>query len=252
VEVTSVRAFLLSRVGVETTRALESSDWLAMTGQAVLEVIAGPVFEDRAGEITAWRERLLWYPPEVQRFALAGAWWRIEEEFPFIGRTGARGDDLGSRIIAARIVRSIMQIGYLLDRRWAPYAKWFGTVFRELPSAVTAAAPLSEALDADEWPARERALGSALTALAAHQASVGLPVVEPLMRPFFDRPFQSVAPMHAVLLEGVELGSLTGFPQLGPIEQWADSAPALLNADWRRAVVDGWMSKRAGTDLTPG
>ena len=60
--------FVRSRTGLDLTggehegegggeiSALRIADWLSLTGQSVLEVTAGPVFEDTSGEITALRE----------------------------------------------------------------------------------------------------------------------------------------------------------------------------------------------------
>ena len=46
---------------------------------------------------------------------------------------GARGDQLGVRIQATRVTRHLMQIAFMVSRRYAPYTKWFGTLFQELP-----------------------------------------------------------------------------------------------------------------------
>jgi hypothetical protein len=39
---------------------------------------------------------------------------------------------LGSRIVAARQVRELMRPGFLLERNYWPYPKWFGTAFGRL------------------------------------------------------------------------------------------------------------------------
>lgn len=80
-----------SRTGLDVGAGLRTTDWLSLTGQALLEVTAGPVFEDTSGEITALRERLAWYPHDVWLHVLAADWARIEKELPFVGRTGQRG-----------------------------------------------------------------------------------------------------------------------------------------------------------------
>ncbi|MDF2808852.1 MAG: hypothetical protein K0S43_3798, partial [Cellulosimicrobium sp.] len=175
VEVASPSGFTTSRLGLDATRPLAVDDWLALTGQAVLEVTAGPVFVDTDGRVTAARDRLAWYPDDLWRHAVAVDWARIGQELPFVGRTAERGDDLGSRVVAARLVRVAMHLGFLLERRWPPYAKWFGTTFATLPRAAAAAPDLAAALAADDWRAREEALCRGLTSLHDLQGEVGLP-----------------------------------------------------------------------------
>lgn len=63
------------------------------------------MFHDPAGLLTDRREALRWYPDDVWRDVLAAGWLRIDQEEPFVGRTGGRGDDLGSRILTARMAR---------------------------------------------------------------------------------------------------------------------------------------------------
>ena len=49
-----------------------------------------------------------------------------------MGRAADRGDELGPRIIAARLVDITMHLAFVLSRRWAPYPKWRDTMFRSL------------------------------------------------------------------------------------------------------------------------
>ncbi|MCK9903862.1 DUF4037 domain-containing protein [Frankia sp. Cpl3] len=75
-----------------------------------------------------------------------------------MGRAGARGDDLGSRIIAARIARDLVRIGFLVERRWAPYSKWLMTAFARSTLAGQVGRHLRHALGATRWQEREAAL----------------------------------------------------------------------------------------------
>ncbi|HEY5320922.1 MAG TPA: DUF4037 domain-containing protein [Galbitalea sp.] len=86
---------------------LDAVDWLFLTAHSVLEVMAGAVFVDTGGGITAIRRLMDWYPDEVWRYVLAADWSRIGKELPLFGRAGERGDELGSRVIAAYLVQSI-------------------------------------------------------------------------------------------------------------------------------------------------
>jgi hypothetical protein len=114
VQVATAAGFARSRTGIDVSRDLTPVEWLALTGQSVLEVTAGPVFEDGPGEITAVRDRLAWYPHDLWLHVLAAEWRRIGNELNLAARAGQRGDDLGSRVIAARIAGSLVRLGFLV------------------------------------------------------------------------------------------------------------------------------------------
>ena len=101
--------------------------WLATPQQALLELTAGSVFHDPRGELAAMREELAWYPDDVWLWLLACQWRRLDQEEPFVGRAAEVGDELGSRMVAARLARDVMRLAFLLERRYAPYSKWLGS-----------------------------------------------------------------------------------------------------------------------------
>ncbi len=146
--------------------------------EAVLEVTAGPVSVDTAGELTAVRECLAWYPDDLWAYVVATASVRIAQELPFVGRAAERGDDLGSRVIGSRLAGVPMRFAHLLERCWPPYAKWVGTSLSRLPSAGAAAEPLLRALDARDWRTREDGLVEALRRLHHLQRRIGLHGIE--------------------------------------------------------------------------
>jgi hypothetical protein len=155
VEVVSVSGFVTSRLGVDAMGELGPADWLALTGQSVLEVVSGPVFADEPGDLTLVRRRLEWYPDDLWRYVVAADWYRLSQEMPIMSRAGQRGDALGSRVVAARLVAAALHLAFLLDRRWPPYPKWLGTAFARLPAARELADPLTRALATDSWPERQ-------------------------------------------------------------------------------------------------
>src|SRR3954447_19957906 len=91
VQVTTAEGFAASRLGVPVDRPWDAVDWLAVTGQSVLEVTAGAVFVDSLGAISDIRRRLQWYPRDVWCHVVATDWRRIGQELPQIARAGARG-----------------------------------------------------------------------------------------------------------------------------------------------------------------
>ena len=49
-------------------------------------------------------------------------------------------------MVAARLVRDLMRLSFLLERRYAPYSKWLGSAFAKLDSH----AEIGTALERDE------------------------------------------------------------------------------------------------------
>ena len=144
VEVATVAGFAASRLGVDPTGELSVLDWLVLTGQSVLEVIAGPVFTDRTAGLARVRAVLRWYPPDIERYVLAAAWQRLSQEMPMVGRTAERGDEPGSRLLSARLAGDLMWLAFAVSRQWQPYPKWRGTAFQALDIAADLAAPLPQ------------------------------------------------------------------------------------------------------------
>ncbi|MBS0410108.1 MAG: DUF4037 domain-containing protein [Proteobacteria bacterium] len=219
-------------------------DWLAIPEQRLLAATAGAVFADPSGELTALRARLAWYPDDVWLYRLACQWGRIAEERAFVGRAGERGDDLGSRIIAARLARDIMGLGFLVERAYAPYAKWFGTAFARLPCADVLTPPLARALAADDWPEREAGLAEAAMAAAALHAARGVPGrLEARVGPYFTRPFQVINADEIAGAIRAEIADpeLRARPLVGNVDQVSDSTlvlayPARAGAVGRAAL----------------
>ena len=236
VQVQTAPELAVARLGVDPTAGLTLDDWLSLTGQAVLEVTGGEVFADDAGELTGIRRRLEWYPDDLWRHVVATDWARLAQELPFVGRTGDRGDDLGSRVVAARLVGIAMHLGHLLERRWPPYAKWLGTSFARIPRASAAAGSLEAALAADHWRERESGLVDALRVLSRMQADVELPTVDDPVEPFWDRPYQGVREATVSLLaDSIRDPDVRSLPRgVGSAEQWSDNVDVLVDASLRR------------------
>lgn len=77
-----------------------------------------------------------------------------------------------------------MRLCFLLEREYAPYAKWFGTAFGRLKCAPTLHPILDRVLDAARWQDRDAALNEAYRELAAlhHAADITDPVPTELVR----------------------------------------------------------------------
>jgi hypothetical protein len=97
---------------------------------------------------------------------LAAQWEKIFEEQAFVGRCGYVGDELGSMVIAARQVKNLMKLCFLMERKYAPYSKWFGTAFSRLHCAGELSPVFMRVLQAQEWRARQEFLARAYEIVA--------------------------------------------------------------------------------------
>jgi len=217
-------------LGTGVEDPLSNRAWLGLADQWLLEITGGAVFRDDDGRLTALRERLAWPPRDVWLYKLACQWRRIAEEQAFVGRTGFVGDELGSRVIAARLVRDVMRMGFLIERRYAPYPKWLGSGFARLPCAGELAPILARVLAADAWKRREAALAEAYAALGRLQQARGVPgAIAPRIGPFHERPFTVVngEEIMAALRAEIEDPELRALPVLGSLDQVTDSTAVI-------------------------
>jgi hypothetical protein len=189
-----LRGLLTNWLGADPFGALTAVDWLLMPQQKLLEVTAGRVFHDGLGELEPVRARLAYYPPDVWRYLLAAQWTRISQQEAFVGRAGEVGDDVGSAVIAAALVRDLMGLCFLLERRYAPYSKWFGTAFAELRCAPRLMPHFRKLLRAASWQERDVALAPVyeLGAGLHNELEITEPV-DPQVRYYHGgRPFQVI------------------------------------------------------------
>lgn len=188
VEVMAPVPYFRDYLRVDPSAPLSDEEWLVPGDQKLRTIRYGKLFRDDLG-LEKVRDRLAWYPEPVWREKMARLWDAIAEEEPFIGRCGDVGDDLGSRLVAARLVDHAVRLGLLQAKEYPPYSKWLGTALQRLPGTLGL---LSAAvLTAEGWRAREaafNALGAAL--IRAHNA---LGLTEPLpveAEPFWGRPYR--------------------------------------------------------------
>ena len=231
VRLTSVRAFLRECLDWDPNQELRPVDWVAFPEQRLRSATAGRVFHDGLHELEPIRARLSYYPRDVWLYLLSAQWRRISQEEPFMGRCGQVGDDLGSRLVAARLVRDLMRLCFLMERQYAPYVKWFGTAFGRLRCADALSPILLRGLAANSWPEREAALTLAYEFVARMHNALG--ITEPLsaqVQPFHERPFRVLnaerfadAVQAAICDPAVQALP----PYLGAIDQFVDSTDVL-------------------------
>lgn len=247
VEVASAAGFAESRLGVSPSRRMTLQDWLSLTGQSVLEVTAGPIFHDGPGVLSRIRDELAWYPDDVWAYALAADWSRLGQEFPDVGRAGLCGDEDGSAVIAARHLRTLLHLAHLLHRRWPPYGKWLARSAARLPGGGALRIALQEVLGARDWRSRQAALADAAELLAAVQGEQGLPTMDPVTEPFFERPHIGVREMTELLTAQIRDPEVRALPVgVGTAEQISDNVSVLVDPVLRRRLIGGRGPGRVG------
>jgi Domain of unknown function (DUF4037) len=233
VEVTTVTAWSLACLGIDATDdrvPLTTGQWLSLPWQCLAETVGGTVFHDGPGHLTAMRTRLAWYPQDLARWVLACQWHRIGQEEGFVGRTAAVGDDLGSAVVTARLVRDAMHLRLIYERRWPPYSKWLGTTVSGIEGGSELTGPALRALRADGHDERERALGEVMAGLARRHNASGLTApLDPALQQFFDRPYLVIGAERftRALLATVRDRALAARPLTGAVSQWVDSTDVL-------------------------
>jgi hypothetical protein len=252
VDVTTTAAFFRARLGTDPADGLALADWLLTPTQVLASLTAGAVFTDPDGTLARYRAALRWYPDDVWRYALAAGWLRVAQEEAFVGRAGASGDDLGSRLLAARLARELIRLTFLVERCWAPYPKWLGRAFTERRLAPRLRPLLAVATSAVRWQEREGAVAAAagLVAAATNELGLGEPL-DPAPRQFFDRDLRVLGaerftvalteaitdpPVRALLQR---LGTRRGGPVgvlPGTVDQAVDSTDVLSNPARFRAA----------------
>jgi hypothetical protein len=133
-------------------------------------------------------------------------------------------------VTAARLVRDIMRLCFLIERRYAPYAKWLGTAFERLDCGPTLAPMLRQVLEATDWETREAALVPVYEHVADIFNALGVAEAqEASVRYFYDRPFRVLGSGRFVEACMAKT-PLRRLGYTGSIDQFADSTDVLSNA----------------------
>jgi hypothetical protein len=241
VETYTLGGFFTSYLNIDIEKDLESVDWLTLPHQKLRSVTAGRVFHDGLGLETI-RERFSWYPHDVWLYILASLWARIGQEEHLMGRAGFEGDENGSSIIGSRLVRDIMRLAFLMEREYPPYAKWFGTAFSRLKSAVKLEPVLTDVLQAHSWKEREKHLSKVYSILAEMHNALG--ITGPLsieVSQFWGRPFKVIRgdKFSAAILKRIKDPQITPLMKrspIGSVDIFSDNTDMLEDAAFRPVI----------------
>lgn len=213
-----------------TAEPPSAAQWLSIPSHALREMVCGQVYHDPLGRIAELRRTLTWYPQDVYLYMLAAGCQRIGQESHLMPRAGYAGSELGSAIIASRLVRDIMNLCFLLEKQYAPYAKWFGAGFNRLKCSGELEPLLMAVQTATAWQDRQDAMVKCYNIVTERLvAELGLEGKVPANSvSFHDRPFlimpaeQLVQAILALIQDPTVLG-ISRKTMMGAISQWTDN-----------------------------
>jgi hypothetical protein len=223
----TIQNYFTNYLGIDPYNQLSSIDWLTLPEQRLLTITAGAVFHDGLSDLKPIQEKFKYYPLDVWLYLLSAQWTRISQEEPFMGRCGEVGDELGSRIIAARLIRDLMKLCFLMEKKYAPYSKWFGTAFSQLECASKLKHHFLAVLSSDTWHKREQPLVQAYEkVLNLHNNLQITKPVEVKTSHFHGRPFQVIHAerIAAQILEKIQDPAIKALQTpIGALDQYANS-----------------------------
>lgn len=251
VSITSIQGFFKQYLAFDINHHITPIDWLTFPDQKLLSITAGRVFDDRIG-LEDVRSRFAYYPHDVWLYLLAAGWARIEQEEHLMGRAGFVGDEIGSAIIASRLVRDLMRLCFLMEKRYAPYPKWFGTAFLKLAAATKLEPILQHVLASENWKEREEHLIQAYEYIANLHNQLAITEVMPATasqfhgRPFFVISMGRFSNAITAKITDPTLREIAQSPLIGSIDQLSDSTDLQADPIWRQALWGLYAKQLSG------
>lgn len=109
-------------------------EWMNIPEERLAAVTNGQVFEDNAGNFTAWRLKLLdYYPRDVWLKKLATRVMIMGQAGQYnLPRTLKRNAPSAAMLAMARFVEAALSMVFLLNRRYMPFYKWAPVMVADL------------------------------------------------------------------------------------------------------------------------
>lgn len=235
VNIYTIKSFYELRLKFNPSKNITPENWLTFPQQRLLEMVSGEVFYDGLGELKKVREQFSYYPKDVWLYMLACQWTKISQEEAFVGRTGDVGDELGSQVVTARIVREIMKLCFLMEKKYYPYSKWFGTAFSQLTISKKLAPVLRNVLLSKNWKQREKILAKVYSIVVQSHNSLKITKHLPTkVSKYYGRPYLVI---HADKFAEAIKAKITNPAvrrikvKIGAVDQFIDSTDVIENLE---------------------
>lgn len=241
IEIFSIKGYFKEYVGINIDEPLRVEDWLTIPFQKLRSITAGRLFRDdlSLGKI---RDRFSCYPHDAWLYIMASCWSRIGEEEHLTGRTGFAGDEIGSAVIASRLVRDIMRLAFIMEKVYPPYPKWLGKAFANLSCAPKLRPVLNDILKVSHWKERDPHLAKAYKQLAEMHNSLQItPNLPTEPSPFWGRPFTVIhgerfADAIRDVIQDPQVKAIASRRLIGNIDLISDNTDLLEDPTRRRAL----------------
>lgn len=210
-------------IGISPKKRMAVEDWLVIPQQSLLEVTAGEVYHDDLN-LKKYREKLSYYPDDVWLYMLYIQWDRLANFLGFPPRAGMTGDEFGSRLITTQLINEMVDLLFILERRYMPYPKWRGRALADLPSGPKLIELITKILDQKSWEKRQDYINQAELLLAKIHNSLGITKKVPeKTKSFHGRAFTvtDIKPFSDAAYEAIKSKKLknAAYP-LGSIDQF--------------------------------
>jgi hypothetical protein len=124
---------------------------------------------------------------------MAVLWDYIWNKEAFIGRSIALDDYIGLKLNVSRIANYLIKILFYLEKKYIPYSKWFGTVFKTLAVYNEVNSIILNVIKENEPKKIEEYLCILYeTVIKRHNQSIELPHLNNKIRNFFNRPYKVI------------------------------------------------------------
>ncbi len=220
----TLKGFFESYLGWDIGKPPSKSDWLTFPEHRLLAVTSGRVFYDALG-LEALRQQVEFFPKDIWLYLLASQWAMISEEEAFVGRCGDVGDELGSSLVSTRIVHHLMRLCFLMEERYAPYSKWFGTAFMTLERSKKLSELLEQVVHAGSWKSRQESLASAYTIVVEYHNELSItPWMDSQTRFYYNRPYEVIFAERIVseIMEQIEDKTLHDIVKIGSVTHFSE------------------------------
>ncbi|MAE63136.1 MAG: hypothetical protein CMJ18_02585 [Phycisphaeraceae bacterium] len=134
--------------------------WVGLCEADLCHAVGGTLFVDPVGAFSQRLESFGYYPDKVWRKKIADWLILMTSHGPYnLARCIKRGDDVASTLYLGESVKRLMELGFMLNRRYAPYNKWLYRAFTTLPRLADDVAPLlNRSVTTSDWDDRLDAL----------------------------------------------------------------------------------------------
>jgi hypothetical protein len=193
IEITTFEDYLKNRYSLDKIIHFTQKDWLKCSDQNLVEITSGEVYYDGLDKITKTRTELKFYPPDICKLRMAVLWDYIWNKEAFVGRNIALDDYIGLKLNVSRIVNYLMKILFYLEKKYIPYCKWFGSMFKTLTAYNNVNSMILNIIKENEPKKMEEYLCVLYEAvIERHNQNTELPHLDNKTRNFFNRPYKVI------------------------------------------------------------